>query len=175
MTYYEELTRAMTWLGSLPNTIFRGQAVEYAGTGMTGTLSEVPKDKLVELPVAENMQLGMATGLAITGFLPIEIFPRWNFLLLAMDQLVNHLDKIPEMSCYGWYPRVIIRTAVGSVEPLDPQSQHRGDFSEALRKMLKTVEVVELLNKQMIFNSYQIACYSTTPTILVEFPDRYNT
>ena len=27
-----------------------------------------------------------------------KYFSRWNFLLLAMNQLINHLDKLPEMT-----------------------------------------------------------------------------
>ena len=34
-----------------------GQAVEVPGTAMSNTLSEVPKNKLLELPVAEEMQI----------------------------------------------------------------------------------------------------------------------
>ena len=49
MKYAEELTRAMTWLGEKEDTFFLGQAVEYKGTAMTGTLKDVPKDKLLEL------------------------------------------------------------------------------------------------------------------------------
>ena len=33
--------------------------------------------------------------------------------------------------------KAIIRTAVGSKKPLDPKSQHVGDFSYALEKMAK--------------------------------------
>ena len=48
--------------------------------------------------------MGMTTGLALAGAVPVSIFPRWNFLLCAMSQLVNHLDKLQAMS-NGRYPR----------------------------------------------------------------------
>ena len=41
MKYFDELKKSMEWLGSKPDTMFLGQAVEYAGTAMTNTLSEV--------------------------------------------------------------------------------------------------------------------------------------
>ena len=96
--YFDELKRSMSYLGSKENTIFIGQAVEVPGTAMSNTLSDVPKNKLVELPVAEEMQMGMTLGLAMEGNIPISIFPRWNFLLYGMNQLVNHLDKMRKLS-----------------------------------------------------------------------------
>ena len=61
---------------------------------MTNTLSDVPKEKLLEMPVDEEMQMGMTNGLAVAGTVPVSIYPRWNFLLLAVNQLVNHLDRM---------------------------------------------------------------------------------
>ena len=106
--YYNELCRAMQWLGSQKNTIFLGQAVECPGTGMSTTLKSVPTSKLLEMPVAEDMQMGMSIGLSLTGIVPISIYPRWNFLLLATNQIVNHLDKIPDMADVPYKPKVII-------------------------------------------------------------------
>ena len=91
--YFDELKKSMNFLGSQKNTIFIGQAVEVPGTAMSNTLSDVPKNKLLELPVAEEMQMGMTLGLAMDGNIPISIFPRWNFLLYGMNQLINHIDK----------------------------------------------------------------------------------
>ena len=84
----------MDWLNEKPDTLFLGQAVEYAGTAITNTLKDVNKDKLLEMPVNEDMQMGMTIGIALNNTVPISIYPRWNFLLLAANQVINHLDKI---------------------------------------------------------------------------------
>ena len=89
MKYFDELKRSMNYLAENKKTVFIGQAVEVPGTAMSNTLVDVSHDKKVELPVAEEMQMGMAIGLAMDGYAPISIYPRWNFLLLAMNQLVN--------------------------------------------------------------------------------------
>tara|TARA_R110000851_G_scaffold103821_1_gene221069 strand:+ start:686 stop:829 length:144 start_codon:yes stop_codon:yes gene_type:complete len=39
--YYDELKRAMEFLGKQPDTFFLGQAVEYKGTAMTNTLKDI--------------------------------------------------------------------------------------------------------------------------------------
>ena len=157
-------------------TIFIGQAVEVPGTAMSNTLKDINTRKLLELPVAEEMQMGITTGLALNGNIPVSIFPRWNFLLLAINQLVNHLDKVNIMSSDGFKVKAIIRTGIGSQRPLHPQQQHTGDFTEAIRKMCTTVDVIKLNETQDIFPSYKKALNREDgrSTILVEFGDYYN-
>ena len=147
----------MEWLARDPRVMFLGQAVACPGTAMTNTLKNVPRDKLLELPVAEEMQMGMSSGLALAGQVPVSIFPRWNFLLLAVNQVVNHLDKFPLMSNGGYRPKVIIRTGIGSVRPLHPQFQHVGDFTDAFRLMCQNIEVIRLEESQDIFPAYKRA------------------
>jgi len=175
MKYFDELKRAMTFLSQDPRTIFIGQAVAVAGTAMTNTLTDVPRDRLLELPVAEEMQMGMTTGMALTGLVPISIFPRLNFLLCAIGQLVNHLDKIQVMSNSGFKTKAIIRTGIGSERPLHPQHQHVGDFTGALRSMCKTIEVIRLEEPKDIFPAYELALLRDDgrSTIVVEYGDYY--
>ncbi|MBI5773491.1 MAG: hypothetical protein HZA89_07080 [Verrucomicrobia bacterium] len=176
MKYFDEMCRAMEMLGRDPRTLFMGQAVACAGTAMTNTLKNVPREKLLELPVAEEMQMGMATGMALAGQVPVAIFPRWNFLLLAVNQVVGHLDKLPAMSEGGYRPKVIIRTGIGSERPLHPQHQHVGDFTDAFRLMCKTIEVIRLDEPQDIFPAYQKALTREDgrSTLIVEYGDYYN-
>ena len=172
--YFDELYRSMTWLGQKSDTIFIGQAVQYSGTAMTTTLIDVPKEKLLEMPVNEDMQMGITTGLSFHGYVPVSIYPRWNFLILAANQIVNHLDKITTMSSY--VPKVIIRTAIGSQRPLHPQFQHISDFTDAFKLMCKNIDLIRLDEPEQIFDSYKLAYERTDrkSTIIVEWGDYYN-
>ena len=176
MKYADELTKAMDFLAKNPKTIFLGQAVEYPGTAMTNTLKNVPKNKLIEIPVAEEMQLGISNGLALNNYIPISIFPRWNFLLLATNQLINHLDKFEVMSQGLFKTKVIIRTSIGSQRPLHPQHQHVGDFTEAFKKVLSTVDIIRLEEPKDVIPAYEKALERDDgkSTILVEYGDYYN-
>ena len=176
MKYFDELKKAMNFLSENHSTIFIGQAVSVPGTAMRNTLTDIPVDKLIELPVAEEMQMGMTTGMALTGLIPVSIFPRWNFLLYAINQLVNHLDKVSVMSNDGYKTKVIIRTSIGSERPLHPQYQHVGDFTEAIQKMCTTIDVIRLDEPTDIFSSYEKALLRDDgkSTILVEYGDYYN-
>lgn len=171
--YQAELKAAMNWLAEQDDTIFLGQAVCYAGTGCYESLVDVPANKKMEFPVAENLQIGVSTGLALNGFIPVSVVPRWNFLLCATDQIINHLDKLSILSDGRCNPKVIIRVAVGSENPVDPQDQHRGNFSDAFRSMCKTIDIIECEEITDIMPAYQLA-YSRKDgrsTIVVEFPD----
>ena len=112
-------------------------------------------EKLIELPVAEEMQLGISNGLAINGFIPISIFLD-GILLLATNQLVSHLDKFEVMSQGKYKPKVIIRTSIGSQRPLHPQHQHIGDLHLHLKNFEK-VEIIRLEKSSKIIPSYRKA------------------
>lgn len=174
MRYFNELKKSMEYLAKNKKTFFIGQAVEVPGTAMTNTLKDINKKKLLELPVTEEMQMGITIGMLMNGYIPISIFPRWNFLLLAMNQLINHLDKLPEMTNNYYSSKAIIRTGIGSQRPLNPQSQHIGDFTRSVKMMTDSITVVKLKDPKHIFSEYKKALNRKNSTILVEYGDYYN-
>jgi pyruvate/2-oxoglutarate/acetoin dehydrogenase E1 component len=170
-SYFSALQEAMTLLSMQLDVVFMGQGVGVPGTTMSQTLEHVPINKRLEMPVAEDMQMGMAIGMSLRGYLPVCIFPRWNFLLLAGNQLINHLDRLPLYSEYR--PKVIIRTAVPSNSPFDPGPQHNDDFTEPFSKMLRTVNVVVLNEGHQIMPAYERAIDEPYSTLLIEFTHKY--
>ena len=170
-----ELNRAMLLLAEQPRALFLGQNVAYDGNVMYRHLEGVPSEQRLELPVAEELQMGMSIGLALQGFLPISLYPRMDFLLLAMNQLVNHLDKLPSMSQWpiapAFAPKVIIRTKLGSRQPLDAGPQHTQDHTEAFRSMLKTVWIVRIKHCEAIMPTYRDAIERKRSTLVVEALD----
>ena len=173
--YKDELTRAMELLASNEKSVFIGQSVEVAGTVMRTTLEKLDPKKLIELPVDEDFQMGLANGLAMAGYIPISIFPRWNFLLLAVNQIVNHLDKLKELTRLDVPPKVIIRTGIGSEFPLNPGPQHTGDFTKVFEMMCPNMNVVRLDTAASIFSEYEKALNRAdgVSTMLIEWGDKY--
>ena len=171
--YKDEIVKAMTYLGEDPRTIFLGQTVLYEGSAMFGTLKGVPEDKRLEIGVAEEMQMGISTGLSLRGFIPISIYPRFDFLILATNQLVNHLDKLDEMSHGEFRPKVIIRTAVGGKKPLYPGVQHCSDYTDVYKGWLKNIEVIKFKNSGEIFETYRQALNDDKSYLLIEEAERY--
>ena len=163
--YKGALSQAMEALARDPRVVFLGQGVLAEGTFMSTTLQGVPESKRIELPVMEETQLGMSIGMALTGLVPVSIFPRWNFLILAANQLVNHLDKMG-------LP-VIVRVGVGSSQPLDPGPQHTSDFTEAFRLMMPNTYFARLEHATDVVAEYRQALERRGPSVLVEIADRY--
>lgn len=171
--YVDEINRATALLGAHPKTIFLGQSVAYPGNVIYKTLADIPAHKKIELPVFEETQMGMSIGLALAGLIPVSVFPRFNFLLLCANQLVNHLDKIPVISKGTYRPKVIIKTMVGSVRPLHPGAQHCSNFTEAFRLMLENVVVEDLQTPEAVYPAYEAALERNGSTLLVEYGDHY--
>lgn len=173
MKYYDELVKAMTWLGEQEKSVFIGQTVVDKGTAINGTLKNVSLEKRIEMPVCEAMQMGISTGMAINGSKVITIFPRMDFMILATNEIVNHLNRLKKYSNDEYSPSLIIRTSIGSIRPLHPNFQHCNNYSDAFRLMCDNIEVIELFEPEDIFPAYQKA-YTRTDgksTMLVEFAD----
>lgn len=176
MSYRSELIKSMKYLSKNKKVIFLGQSVNYSGNAIYNTLKDINAKKKIELPVFEDTQMGISTGLALNGFVPVTCYPRFDFLILSLNQLVNHLDKIKEMSSGKLNAKVIIRTSIGAKKPLDGGPQHTQDHTIALKKMLQNVEVIKLKHTKQIFKAYKKALdrKDNKSTLLVEYGDFYN-
>jgi len=168
VNYKDEITKAMSLLAEQPNALFLGQAVLYPGSILSDTLEGVPMSKRLELPVAEEMQMGMSIGLALDGYLPISIYPRIDFLLLAINQLSNHLDILEELSHGEFTAKVIIRTIIGSNKPFECGLQHSRDHTTVLNTLLRNVRVVKLDKAEEVRTVYENALRFDDSTLIIE-------
>ena len=175
MKYFDELKRTMEWVAQQQNTLFVGQTVAGPGTFMFQTLRDVSPDKTLEMPINESFQMQFTIGLALAGYVPISVYPRQNFLLIATSDMVNMLDKIPAISDGEVTPRIIIRVAAGPYKPVHPGHQHIGNYAESFRKLFDWIEVVELEEPQDIFPAYQHALErkDAKSTLMIEHGNYY--
>jgi len=171
MTYKESLTQSMALLAQQPKSVFIGYNLQY-GSRSYGTMKDVPDSSIVEMPVAEALMAGMSTGLSLGGYQPVLIFERHDFTLLALDQLVNHLDKITVMSRGEFKPKVIVRATVGGIKPFHPGPQHIQDFTDVYRKLF-TFPVVSLIRSNQIIEEYKKAMVRDISTLLVDYRELY--
>jgi Transketolase, pyrimidine binding domain len=171
ISYKDELTAAMDELAKDPLVRFVGYGVTN-GRAM-GTLKNVPESQLIEMPVAENLMVGFAIGLSLKGLKPVVFIERFDFILNALDAIVNHLDKIAEVSHGEFNPTIILRIVVGNRrKPLFTGRTHTQDFSVALRALV-SFPVINLMDARTISQQYGIA-YMNFPfrsTALVEYKD----
>lgn len=69
-----------------------GQGVKspwYVGNTATGLLKKFGPGRVIDTPVSENAITGAAVGAAIVGMRPIVVHPRMDFMLYALDPIIN--------------------------------------------------------------------------------------
>ena len=174
MTYKGQLTAAMNLLAADTCTRFIGYGVKIGGRA-AGTLSAVPDCQLVETPVAENLMVGLATGMSLAGLKPVVFIERMDFILNALDAIVNHLGAAQHISCNQFKPAAILRVVIGNKsKPLYTGPTHTQDFAKALRQMID-FPIIEL-KKESVVSEYQSALDRLkvgTSTMLVERKDQW--
>jgi pyruvate dehydrogenase E1 component beta subunit len=83
-----------------------------------GLLAEFGPKRVVDTPIVENGFVGMATGAAMLGLRPIVEIMTINFIVLAMDEIVNHAAKIYAMFGGQCPIPLVIRTPGGGGQQL---------------------------------------------------------
>ena len=61
----------------------------YVGSTMTDLEKKYGKDRILDSPISENATTGIAIGATMAGKKAIVVHPRMDFMLLAMDPLIN--------------------------------------------------------------------------------------
>ncbi len=172
MKYKEALKEAMETLAIDEKTVFIGYNIKY-GSQFYGSLKDIPESKKLETPVAENLMTGLAMGMALEGFKPILLFERQDFMLIALDGIVNHLDKIEQMSNGQFKIPIIIRAISATLKtPLDPGPQHTQDFTNQFKEMV-SFQVYEPKTAEEVKEAYKKASSSLSPVMIVERRELY--
>lgn len=172
MKYKDALKQSMEELAKDEKTVFIGYNIK-CGSQFYGSLKEIPPDKKIETPVAEGLMAGLAVGLSLEGFKPVLLFERQDFMLIALDVIVNHLDKLEEMSDGEFRAPVIIRAISATLKkPLDPGPQHCQDFSKQFKEMV-SFPVLEPKTPEEVLECYEKAQNSSTPVMIIEKRELY--
>ncbi len=115
---------------------------------------------------------GLAIGMAFEGFLPVLYFERHDFMMVAMDAIVNHIDKIERISHGEFTVPVIIRAVTADGGPFYSGITHSQDFTEVLRAAV-TVPVHDPKNGKEVIEAFRNARDSRRPAIIIERKSRY--
>lgn len=117
LTYREAIKEALILMMKKDKSVFiMGEGVDDPSGvfGTTAGLKEMfGKERVFDTPIAENTITGIAAGAAIVGMKPIVVHMRMDFLLLAMDQIINHISKWRYMFGGKLKIPLVIRTIIG--------------------------------------------------------------
>lgn len=172
--YKEAIRESMEIISQNPNVIFLGYNVKYGGKG-DGSLINIDESRLIETPVAENLMMGLGTGMSMEGYIPVLYYERFDFIMNAMDAMVNHLDKIELISKGEYKPKVIIRCVQGGdSKPFFTGPTHLQDFTKPLQDMVDFNVIKLKPDYESIKQTYIDALNSDKSTLIVEEKDLYD-
>ena len=117
LTYRDAIKEALYQMMEKDDrVIVMGEGVDHYGWifGTTaGLLEKFGAQRVFDTPIAENSMTGIAIGLSLAGMRPIFVHMRNDFLLLAMDQMVNHAAKWKYMTGGKVGVPIVIRAIIG--------------------------------------------------------------
>jgi pyruvate dehydrogenase E1 component alpha subunit len=168
-SYKDAMIIAMTELGQ-QGAIFIGYNV-VKGDAM-GTLKNVPLEQKLETPVAENLMSGLAIGMSFEGFLPVLYFERHDFILNALDAIINHIDKIERISHGEYKVPVVIRAVTADAGPFYSGITHSQDFTKLLESGV-SFPVEDPIEGKDVLRVFRDAVESKRPVLVIERKSRY--
>lgn len=93
-----------------------GEGVDDA-SGIFGTTRPAFKKfgsaRVFDMPLSEEMITGAGLGAALAGMRPVMVHARNDFLMLAMNQIVNHISKWSYIHQGKLKPALVIRALIG--------------------------------------------------------------
>jgi pyruvate dehydrogenase E1 component beta subunit len=79
-------------MNSDPSVFLIGQGVKspwYVGNTAKGLVEKFGAERVIDTPVSENAITGTAVGAALAGMRPVVVHPRVDFMMYAMDPVIN--------------------------------------------------------------------------------------
>jgi pyruvate/2-oxoglutarate/acetoin dehydrogenase E1 component len=106
---------AFEYLEKHPEVFVIGQGLWspwYVGNSMIDLDKRFGAHRVIDTPVSESACTGAAVGAALSGMRPIVVHPRMDFMLYAMDAIVNQAAKWSHMTGGQAHPGVTIRAII---------------------------------------------------------------
>ena len=169
ISYSEAVREGVRQALSLDPSVFvMGQGVDDP-SGMFGVTKglhkEFGRDRVFDTPLAETALTGVAIGAALGGMRPAYFHNRPDFLLLAMDQLVNHASKWHYMFGGAVSVPLVIWTCIG--RGWGSAAQH----SQALQGLFFHIPGLKLIMPSTCFDAKGLmlaAIKDENPVIILE-------
>jgi len=93
LNYALSINEAISQLMDTDDSVFLiGQGLKspwYVGQTCTGLLDRFGEQRVIDTPISENAVTGAAVGASITGMKGIVVHPRVDFMLYALDPVIN--------------------------------------------------------------------------------------
>lgn len=115
-TYCDAIRQGFDYLlKNYPEVFIIGQGLWspwYVGNSMKDLDVHYGKTRIIDTPVSESACTGAAIGASLCGMRPIIVHPRMDFMLYAIDSIVNQAAKWSYMTGGNANPGVTIRAII---------------------------------------------------------------
>lgn len=149
-------------------TLVYGLGVDDA-KAMYGTLLDFPNkygpERCFDTPLSEDCMTGFGIGMALSGYYPIHVHQRTDFLLLCCNQLINMAAKVKYLSNGLLECPFIVRAITG--RSWGQGSQHSQSFHSMFAN-IPGIKVLTPATANDVYNCYLNAHKNKCPTIIIE-------
>jgi 2-oxoisovalerate dehydrogenase E1 component len=176
LTYIRAVNQALrAELAGRPEVVVFGEDVGRAG-GIFGATRQLQEEfgeaRVFDTPIAEASILGAAVGASISGLRPVVEIMWADFLLVALDQLVNQAANVRYVSRGELTAPLVVRTQQG-VTP-GSCAQHSQSL-EALLAHIPGLRVGLPSTPQDAYSMLRAAVADEDPVVLIEARSLYQT
>ena len=141
----------------------------YVGSSMDELEIKYGRSRVIDTPVSENASTALALGAAITGTTTVVIHPRMDFMILAMDAIVNAAAKWR----YSLNSKTPIPLTVRSI--INRGGEQGAQHSQALQSWFANIPGLRVVMPSSPQDAYQLlmqSIQSPDPVIFIE--DRWS-
>lgn len=135
-----------------------------------GLQEEFGADRVFDTPIAESAILGSAVGAAMEGMRPVVEIMWADFMLVALDQLVNQAANVRYVSCSELSAPLVVRTQQGATP--GSCAQHSQNL-EALLAHIPGLKVGLAATPHDAYTMLRAAIADPDPVILIEARSLY--
>ncbi|MBC8235486.1 alpha-ketoacid dehydrogenase subunit beta [bacterium] len=158
-----------------PSVFLLGEDIDIPGgfggafTVTLGLSEEFGHDRVMNTPISEIAIIGAAVGAAMTGMRPIADMQYGDFVLCAMDQVVNQAAKMHYMSNGQVSVPMVLRLPVGA----NTRGAQHGQSSDAFFMHTPGLKVVCPSNSYDAKGLMLAAIWDNNPVIFLEHKQLY--
>jgi 2-oxoisovalerate dehydrogenase E1 component len=176
VSYIQAVNEALSHeLATRPEVLVYGEDVGQAG-GIFGASRGLQKiygaDRVFDTPISESAILGSAVGAALMGIKPIVEIMWGDFMLVALDQIINQAANVRYITGGRCGAPIVVRTQQGATP--GSCAQH-SQCLEALLAHIPGLRIAVPATPQDAYSILRTATASPDPCILFEARGLYQT
>ena len=168
VTLVEAINKALNFaLQHDENVIVFGEDVGKNGGVFRATigLQEKFPDRVLDVPLAENMIAGISVGMAACGLRPVAEIQFMGFLYAALDQIISHASRMRNRTQGRLACPMVIRTTYGAGIHAP---EHHSESTEAILAHIPGIKVVVPSSPKMAYGLLLASIFDPDPVIFLE-------